>query len=246
MFYLYIDESGDTGDYKRPDGSIIIGSSKYFTLAGIIVSEQSRIEFEKEFDQLINETFEDVTLPQNFKLHYHPLRNKRPPYDQISDEKRWNIPNSIFKWIENGDCDLLSVTIDLDKHCEYERPADPRAYALLLLLERFQYFLEDQTDIGIAIYEKFNAKMRKDVERDQRWLQKISTFPVPIKLDLLAGNVINGNPSKEPLLQIADFIAYAPWIKKMSEEKATKRFSQIVLKYYNLGDVKSRSGFVEL
>lgn len=246
MYYLYIDESGDVGDYRDKIGQTIQGSSRYFTLAGIIVNDVARVQFETEFDKLIAETFDGITLPSNFKLHYQPMRQKQNPYDQLPDELRWNISDSIFRWIQNADCHLLSVTIDLDKHCQYKNPADPRAYSLLLLLERFQYFLEDYGDNGIAIYEKFNSKMRKKAEIEQRWLKQIPSFPVPTSLNLLKEKVRNGDPSKEPMLQIADFFAYVPWIKQMSNGQATRRFYQILTKYYNLGTTPFTTGFVEI
>ena len=44
---------------------------------------------------------------------------------------------------------LLSVSIDLKKHCKkYLRPVNPIAYGLYLILERFQYFLEDYNGKG--------------------------------------------------------------------------------------------------
>lgn len=246
MYSLYIDESGDVGDFIDANGLPIKGSSKYFTLAGIIVDDPARIQFEDEFEKLIAETFDGIQLPHNFKLHYQPMRQKQYPYDQLPDELRWNISDSIFRWIQNADCHLLSVTIDLDKHCQYKRPADPRAYALLLLLERFQYFLEDYRDTGIAIYEKFNAKMRKKAEMEQRWLRQIPSFPIPTNLSLLSQKVRNGDPTKEPMLQIADFFAYVPWIKQMSNGQATKRFYQILPQYYNLGTTQFTTGLVEI
>lgn len=246
MYYLYIDESGDVGDFRDSEDNVILGSSKYFTLAGIIVNDETRIEFEEELDKLITETFDGIELPSKFKLHYQELRQKYPPYDQLDDDFRWNISNSIFRWIENADCWLLSITIDLDKHCKYSRPADPRAYSLLLILERFQYFLQDKNDIGIAIYEKFNSKMRKKAEFEQKWLKKIPKFPVPTDLSLLKDRVRNGDPIKEPMLQISDFFAYAPWIKQMSNGQASKRFYQILPKYYNLGGSQFFRGLVEI
>lgn len=246
LYYLYIDESGDTGDYRAPNGTIIEGSSRYFTLGGIIVDDQLRIDFENKVNQLVRETFLDISLPKNFKLHYQPLRQKAYPYDHISDQTRWAIPEKVFSWIRNSNCRLLSVTIDLDKHCQYERPVDPRAYALLLILERFQYFLEDNHETGIAIYEKFNAKLRKKAENELRWLRNIPTFPKPTNFSLLDGKVRNGDPMTEPVLQIADFFAYLPWLKKTTDGKATDKFDSVVDKYYNLGGGTFRKGLVEI
>ena len=88
--------------------------------------------------------------------------------------------------------------------------------------------------------------MRKKAEFEQKWLKKIPSFPVPTNLNLLREKVRNGDPSKEPMLQIADFFAYVPWIKQMSNGQATNRFYQILPKYYNLGSGSFTTGLVEI
>lgn len=247
MYYFYIDESGDTGDFRDKKGTIIRGSSQYFTLGGIIVDDDLRIDFENKINKLVEETFYDIKLPRNFKLHYHPLRQNVYPYNLIPKKTRWSIPEQIFSWIKNSTCNLISVTIDLDKHCQkYKRPADPRAYALLLILERFQYFLKDKDGRGIAIYEKFNAKLRKKTQFELKQLQSNTAFPNPVKISLSNLNVKNGDPTKEPVLQIADFFAYLPWLKKTTNEQATTKFNTIVHRYYNLNGKKFEKGLVEI
>jgi len=247
MYYLYIDESGDPNDYLDPEGKVITGSSKFFTLGGIIVEENDRIHFENTYSTIMNRYFSNITLPTNFKLHYHPLRNKRPPYDQLQDQDRWRIPEDIFGAILSLNCNLLSVTIDLERHCQYyENPVNATAYALLLMLERFQYFVQENNSTGIAIYERYNAKMRKRIELEQRWLQRIPTFPSPTDLPDLDTTVRNGDPTKEIILQFADFFAYAPWIRQTTNHRATQKWNYIRLKYYNLRGSWLRTGFVEI
>lgn len=235
MYYLYIDESGDAGDYLNKDGSRINGSSKYFVLGGIIVKDSNVNKFDQSYTNLIQNYFSGIKLESNFKLHYHALRNKHEPYDKLKDELRWKIPDDVFLIIQNLECNLLSVTIDLEKHCtKYKTPAEPRAYSLLLMLERFQYFLEANHDVGIAKYERFNAKMRKSAEMELKWLRSKHNFPYFSALPNIQDKIQNGNPITEPILNFADFFAYAQWIKRTTNFQSNARWESIKHKYYNL------------
>jgi hypothetical protein len=248
LYYLYIDESGDEGDYLDSNGQVIRGSSRYFTAGGIIVKDTDVQVFEREYNNIVTNYFAGIALPLNFKLHYYELRTPHPPspYNQLSPQQRLEIPQKIFDLIQNLDCSLLSVTIDLASHCNYPHPANPRAYSLLLILERFQYFLEDNNSTGKAIYERFNAKMRKKVEIELRWLRSIPTFPVPTNLNNIQGRVITGDPTKQPILNIADFFTYLPYNFRNTSGQATTDFDYIKSKYYNLYGGWLRTGRVEL
>lgn len=228
MYYLYVDESGDEGDYNENSGE----SSRYFTLAGIIVDEAGRYNFKVALDAILSRYFKGVQLPPNFKLHYHDLRQGIWPYSLL--QQRYAISNEIFSAIKSLDCALISVTLDLDNHCrKYSKPANPRAYTLLLLLERFQYFLEDKNTKGEALYEMYNSRLRKKVELVQKHLLDNENFPKPTALSNVSRRVKFGDPTKEPILQFADFFAYVPWIRSTTDYNAENRWNEIKHKYYN-------------
>lgn len=69
MYYLYIDESGDSGDYLDESNKIIEGSSKYFTLAGIIVDDTLKIDLDNKINSISDKYFSTISLPKNFKIH---------------------------------------------------------------------------------------------------------------------------------------------------------------------------------
>jgi hypothetical protein len=246
LYYLYIDESGDEGDYLDGNGQIIVGSSRFFTAGGIIVKDTDVQLFENEYNNIITNYFAGITLPPRFKLHYYSLRMNHYPYNQLSNTRRLEIPQKIFDLIRTLDCSLLSVTIDLASHCTYPRPANPRAYSLLLILERFQYFLEANNSTGKAIYERFNAKMRKKAELELKWLQSIPTFPTPTNLNNIHRKVITGDPTREPILNIADFFASLPYTFRNTFGRIKTDFDYVKPKYYNLYGGWLRTGRVEL
>ena len=247
MYYLYIDESGDAGDHLDKHNKVIEGSSKFFTLAGITVDDTLKTKLNDEINSISDRYFSKVTLPENFKIHYHPLRNKRPPYDKLSDIQRFQLANDMFELIKKSDCHLLSVTINLDRHCrKYGIPADPKAYTILILMERFQDFLEEHGGEGRAIYEKFNKKARKKAERTIRGLKEILRFRHYKELDNIRGHVENGDPKTSPILQLTDFFAYAVWIKRTTSDSANTRWLSIKDKYYRLDYGWYKAGNVEI
>lgn len=56
----------------------------------------------------------------------------------------------------------------------------------------------------------------------------------------------NGDPKKEPILQLADFFAYATWIRSTTYEKSEDRWLSIKNHYFRLCEGKFKAGNVEL
>ena len=154
----------------------------------------------------------------------------------------------MFNGIKLTESFLVSVTIGKEEHCKkYITPVNPTGYALYLILERFQYFLEERKDIGFAIFERFNGKMRKMVERVHKWLESTGSFPILTNFENIVRTVMDGDPAKEPLLQYADFFAYAIWKRSESLGTKTRRWDEIKHKYYNLDHLyQTKKGNVEI
>lgn len=240
---LYIDESGDEGIYYPSNAlrNVVGGSSGYFTLGGIIVKDTDIPLFKRELETIVSESFTKDSLPENFKLHYFELRDERYPYNQLSKQARFEIANKLINTIVRTDCKLLSVTLDIHNHCtKYSRPFSPRAYALFLMLERFQYFLEDNNGKGEAVYERYDSSIRKNVELLHAHLKDSPSFPKYTDFNNIIGSVKNGDPVLEPILQFADFFAYVPWIKHSSLHTKLRRWNEIKHKYYNLDHLSPR------
>lgn len=247
MYYLYLDESGDPRRYRDENGNIRFRSSRYFTIAGIIVDEHAKQQFHDKYNEIINEFFNGITLSQNFKLHYNKLRMNMPPFDHLDRRQKWKLENDVFDAINNIECKLMSVTINIENHFpKYEnqglRPIHPTAYALHLIRERFEYFLRDEHSDGKVIYERYNAELRKKMEIEISILLRTTNFPRPTNFSNQIVIVEDGDPTKEPMLQFADFFAYIPWIKKTSNANWVA-FRE---KYYNLYALNTYSGNVEI
>lgn len=230
MYYLYLDESGDPGRYRDDDGDVILRSSRFYTLAGILVNEEVKCQFENEYKKIISTYFSRFTnLPQNFKLHFNSLRmQKKYPYDDLTEDERLNLENDVLTTVLNLDCKTMSITLDLDHHYrQYSNPIWPVALALLYALERFDDFKQENSVSGEAIFEKFTNSMRDKVKLEWNKLKDIPAFPKPNPwpdLDL----VKNGDPCAEPILAYADFFGYIPYFRK----KAIADWNTFTSKYH--------------
>lgn len=241
---MFLDESGKPSEYRDATGTIRPESTRYFTLAGIVVNDEVRAQFGIEYERTMRKYFSRFNpLPSNFKLHYNSLRmQKKHPYDKLSRLEMFNLESDMFQTISRLDCKLLSVTIDLDYHySQYTEPVWPVALALLYILERLQYFTDEHSSPWQAVYERFTNGMRDKVRKEWAKLQSNPHFPKPTIWPNLR-LVVNGDPTTEPMLPYADFFGYLPYERKTSDAK----WSTHIPKYYNFVADKFHTGNVEI
>ena len=247
MYYLHLDESGDPRRYRDKNGNLIFRSTRYFTLAGIIVTEETKTEFHKEYKRIVMKYFKGIKLTAKFKLHYNKLRMNIPPFDELTRKQKWELENDVFNAIQNINCKVMSVTINTETHFpRYEnngqRPVHPTAYALYLIRERFQYFLQGKGGTGKVIYESYKAPFRKKMELETKWLLRHENFPHPTAFTSQDPTVEDGDPTKEPMLAFADFFAYLSWSRKTD----IKNWEEFYQKYYDPNNYSSYAGNVEI
>lgn len=234
MDVLYIDESGDPGRYDINDITIQ-NSTKHFTLAGIIVQDRMIGPLNTHVQNLIRQYFDTASLDGKFKLHYYPLAKGRPPYDQLSPKERKCLVDDIFELIRTSQCKLLSATINLEKYFKKDYALEnPKAYAMLLMLERFQDFLNMNGSDGSVVYERFNKRERRKIKRAVTALHERLEIKHYKEIDGMLGDIRNGDPTKEHILELADFFAYVTFTKY--ESKCTKhdKWYSIKEKYFML------------
>ena len=257
MYYLYIDESGDPGRCLDESSNAISNSSMFFTLAGIVVNDIEKKRMESAVDRVIKKYFCGIALPQKFKLHYHSLRQKKPPYNMLSDYQRKCMADDVFEIIGSYDCTMLSVTINLRGYFQrHHRQANPKAYSLLLILDRFQRFLNEiGSKDGRVIYERFHKKERKKTEFTMKWLKlSINTWSDIRQRGGIVANVDvrnyveNGEPREHPILQVADFSAYGVWVANTTAGKSTNRWDQLTRmgKYYRFNEGAFEKGNITI
>ncbi len=213
-----------------------------------MVKHSKIMDFGNKFNNIIQTYFSNITLPPRFKLHYTTLkRGQKPPYKQIQFEGRCDLAHEVFDTVQNFDCVLISCTIDKIKHLDkYGLNAkNPKAYALLICVERFKQFLKENNEKGIIIYEEFNS-IRKKMGSEINDLLQFPNFPNYQNLKDVEKIVNHGEPCTHPLLQFTDFIAHMIWLHKTQPNQINDRFLQFTNKFYNYGAPTFFSGYVEI
>lgn len=240
LFTLFLDESGDDGDYYNILGSPIQGSSKFLTVGGIMVQDKNIQRFESLHKTILEKYFVDkgIELESNFKLHYSSLKRNKKPYNRFNFEEKCELAHDIFEGFQNIDSSLFFCTIDIKNHCDrYTKPVNPKSYALLVCYEKFEMFKDEQSSSGKVVYEEFNH-IRHKVGEDLKTLFSYNTFPNPLNLSNIEKNIISGKPSKYPILQFADFIANCIWSKYEYPNHIHDRFNLLLskMKKFSNGD----------
>ena len=191
----------------------------------------------EEYRKIIHRNFsrDDVKLfeSHDVALHYRSLRkNESGVYRNMHKKQRGEIADQVFDAVNRMPCRIISCTIDLLNHGRYPNPIPPRYYSLVLLLERFQYFLENVDSTGIVVYESFSSRIQRKMQRGYRIFGEVYNLPDPSGLDRIYSNIRFVKKQQEPLLQFADFVADAIWIKSESLGKKTARYDSIKHNYY--------------
>ena len=242
--------SGDRRKIKRTISALANdvtaqSSTKHFTLAGIIVQDRVISTINTHVQNLIQQYFKSIPLDDKFKLHCYPLVKNHPPYDQLPGKGRLRLMDDVFGVILNSRCWLLSATINLEKYFKKGYPYEnPKAYAMLLMLERFQRFLRLNDSAGNAIYERFRSGDRRKIKRTISALYGPLWIPHYADINDMLSNMQNGDPTNEPILQLVDFCAYATFTKHESDCRKQNRWEWIKQKYFGLDDGYYTSGNV--
>lgn len=235
MYHLFLDESGDDGDYIDSNGNIIPGSSKYLVVGGILIKDTKIRDFDNRLRDLLDKYFtqNNITLPQNFKLHCTDLKKgMKAPYNQLSQTERENFANEIFVSIESLDCAVLAASLDIENHCnKYNDRINAKAYMLFLCYEKMVQ-IENQEGITTEIiYEQFN-QIRRKMGREITKLLSFSTFPNPQNLRDIENHVKSGRQDQYSGLQFADFIANAVWFHRTQPNQTNSKMDIFYQKFF--------------
>lgn len=234
MFYLYIDESGHTPEFDLVKHTHV--NQRYFVLGGIIIHEDEKKNFETQICSIINYYFNGITLPNDFKLHYHDLRfRKKNPYNYLKNLLHVKLADEVFQTIQSYDCSLISCQIDLSyMYNRYIFPIPQRTLALNFMAERFQYFLDAHNDIGKIIHEHVNRNENKKMQTEFGYVYTTTNLPRTTDFSRIDPKVKFAKVKIEQNLQYCDFFAYSVLIRARTQGAAQNRWQSIHNKYFNL------------
>jgi len=104
---------------------------------------------------------------------------------------------------------------------------------------------EENGGVGETAHERFHKRARKRAERAMTGLREVLRFRHYRELSNIRGDVRNGDPKTQPILQLADFFAYAARIGSATDKKSEERWQSIKGKYFRLDHGWYKAGNVE-
>ncbi len=231
MHLMYLDASGDPG-WPPPAGR---SATKYYVLGGLVLEEERWAVADSESKMLIAKYF-PFGSPSPRELRYASLIAGAEPFNRLSRPDRKKLADDTFQLIKGLDPTLFAIAIDKLAHWnKYDRPYNPKTWAMQLMAPRFEKFLARKDSRGMFIMDeeeaKRDAKLRQLITdaRELGIVLQSAINPDPLRTDTKLPRVVESiffARSEHTIgLQLVDFCAHAVW--RHFERNQSNRFHEI-------------------
>lgn len=160
---MYIDESGNTASLQQE-------GSKFLALIGCIVHEKDKYDIEVHFRSIKEKFYQnpDIEIKSNFLRYANPdITDISSPIKLHSREKYDELEKEIADFMKTAPLRLIAVVIDKVRYWNRYPSQNPYDAAYIFLLERFQSFLENNSDLGLCIIDPREGTVtKKYIDKD--------------------------------------------------------------------------------
>lgn len=210
MYFMYIDESGDTAPISQ-------GGTRFLVLTGCIVRDIDRVRIELDLRSIKRQYFqdEDVEIKSNFLRYANPDVSIGSPL-KLHDRDQYNqLENALANYLKNLPVEIISVVIDKPEYWKKYPSQNPYEIAYLYLLERFQMFLKSENAIGICMIDPREGQVEKTFIGDSsarihhmmRWKDGGHTMPWK-KCENIVERLLYTTSESTIGIQVADLYCY--------------------------------------
>jgi len=228
VYILYMDASGDPGEYQPGK------NSRYYVLCGLACQPGTVQTVAPQFEAIVATSFGTAGVKAPARLHYWELIKGDNPYSKIDRKK---LADDVFNLVVRTRCDLLGVCLDKPE-CRRRyggRMIPPVDHALEAIAMKFQTYLETKRDLGMIVSDREDASVERSLrELFHRFKRQGTRFK---KIQDILDGLYFAPSSNAPCLQLADFCAYA--IRVAYERGDRDRFSQIEFKFKKSGGLRN-------
>ncbi|UCC30467.1 MAG: DUF3800 domain-containing protein [Phycisphaerales bacterium] len=228
MHLMYVDESGDCGYPPSGDFPLTGGPTRFFVRAGVVLHGWKWMHIDKRIADLKQSG--GLTWDQEIKATH--LRAGKGAFSGWSPSDRRQFLFDLLDTIGREiDVRLLVVAIDKSRidRGQRERFTNPAVRSLELLLERYNFFLREQTDkSGIAILDTVESKSDENLRYFQSYLLRFSDHLDPRRI--VEGALFMPSHASN-LLQLADVctnVLYRRYARADGNEEEYKRIVPLI------------------
>ena len=219
LFRIYIDEVGNP-DLNHSDNP----NHRFLSLTGVIIeSDHVKSVIFPRLEQLKSKYF-DSHPDDPVILHRKEMVNRLPPFESLSDETtRIAFNNELLSLLRSFQYSVISVCIDKKSHRDTYTvwQYDPYHYCLVVLLERYIFFLERMKARGDVLSESRGGKDDNRLKESFNRLWNDGThFILSERFQrVLTSRELKVKPKSNNIsgLQIADILAHSSRNEILSE-----------------------------
>ena len=173
---------------------------------GLVVPAEKVIEICQEIDQNIKEylgedfSFLDGTI--NLK-RIRRTKHAKSPFSSLSKRRRFNLSRKIYAILESSEC--TSICSIVEEYKDYQQAIKDGLY---FILERFFYFLRENSSYGLVISDQPVSETR-DYKNELIALVRSFEYWGQDFQERIYQDVFFTRDEWDPLIQITDLIAYS-------------------------------------
>jgi len=160
---MYVDESGVESVYDK---------TKFFITAGVIIHEDDLESIKKTIRDYVDQNFSGSY--KDAEIHIFHMYKGKGKFVGVNPVERMNLLNSLYAVIQN--LSFTAIVIGIDKAKFIARHSDPNEildFGHILLVERFDKFLEEHNNKGIIRIDRTTGPDRKKLNQKDANILKI-------------------------------------------------------------------------
>jgi len=156
MHIMYIDESGDTIPLSQ-------GGKRFLVLVGCAIWERNKPLIEESFRNIKQKYYQDpdIEIKSNFLRYASPDLKEKSPIKLRDRGKYDDLEAEVASFLKNIPTTLFSAVIDKPEYWAQYPAQNPYETAYVLLLRRFQEYLEEKDSLGICIIDPREGQVEK-------------------------------------------------------------------------------------
>lgn len=197
MHMCYFDEKKHSED--NPD----------FYIGGLMIPDEKARDFEVVLSQIVFNFFGTTALAKESEMHGKDLFHGKGAAKKRALHERIQVFKDVSRFIDDNKIPVRMVRIDVEDHRKrYRYPMPEYRLGLMLILERFDEYLEQVDDLGLAFGDFESDEVTRAVVDFSEYRTRGTPMHFGRELCYLLDTVYFTQSHHSRFLQVADLLVY--------------------------------------
>lgn len=210
-YFLYLDESGDSGWPQDYGGA---SPNRHFIYAGLVVDGEQNYQLRMGVEDIIQRYF-PLQMERPEELHYADLIHNKGTYGDLTNDEAKSMADDVFDLIKDVEPILMGTVVDKRRMRDrYGKDAfPPKRYGFRATVDRFNMHLEANDAVGTVTIDVadrgFDRKLRQLVyDAQDSGIEIAGSRKDSSKVPHIMDTITMSPSEMSPGIQIADYVAY--------------------------------------